>query len=133
MGDLRKVQRTPTGTFFVCLPRQWAENHGLKKGALVSLEETSDGKLLVDAKYAAEQQPRVATLCSGPYLSREIIGRYLLGFDIIRIEAKERIDVDVRTVVKSTIRSLIGLEIIEETYSQIVLQCLLEASGVPPS
>src|SRR3990172_2398988 len=132
MGDLRKVQRTPTGTFFVCLPRSWADQHGLKKGTLVSLEENSDGRLLVDAKYAAEQQPRVATLCSGPYLSREIIGRYLLGFDIIRIEAKERFDVNVRNVVKSTVSSLVGLEIIEETYSQIVLQCLLEPSGFPP-
>ena len=132
MGDLRKVQRTPTGTFFVCLPRSWAEQHGLKKGTLVSLEQNSDGKLLVDAKYNAEQPPRVATLCAGPYLRREIIGRYLLGFDIIRIEAKERIDINVRTVVKSTVSSLVGLEIIEETYSQIVLQCLLEPSGFPP-
>jgi phosphate uptake regulator len=55
MGELRKVQRTPTGTFFVCLPRSWAEEHGLKKGVLVSLDETGDGKLLIDPKYDAEQ------------------------------------------------------------------------------
>jgi phosphate uptake regulator len=132
MGELRKVQRTPTGTFFVCLPRSWAEEHGLKKGALVALDETSDGKLLVDPKYDVEQVPRVATLAVGPYLGREIIGRYLLGFDIIRVEAKERIDFDVRNVVKATVGSLIGLEIVEENYSQIVLQCLLEPSGFPP-
>jgi phosphate uptake regulator len=65
-------------------------------------------------------------------LRREIIGRYLLGFDIIRIEAKERIDFDVRNVVKTAVGSLIGLEIVEESYSQIVLQCLLEPSGFPP-
>jgi phosphate uptake regulator len=132
MGELRKVQRTPTGTFFVCLPRSWAEENGLKKGALISLDETGDGKLLVDPKYDAEQLPSVATLVTGPYLGREIIGRYLLGFDIIRIEAKERIDFDVRNVVKATVGSLIGLEIVEENYSQIVLQCLLEPSGFPP-
>ena len=132
MGELRKVQRTPTGTFFVCLPRPWAEEHGLKKGALVALDETSDGKLLVDPKYDVEQVPRVATLTVGPYLGREIIGRYLLGFDIIRVAAKERIDFDVRNVVKATVGSLIGLEIVEENYSQIVLQCLLEPSGFPP-
>jgi phosphate uptake regulator len=132
MSDLRKVQRTPTGTFFVCLPRSWAEEHGLKKGALVALDETSDGKLLVDPKYNVEPVPRVATLNVGPYLSREIVGRYLLGFDIIRIEAKERIDFDIRNVVKATVGSLIGLEIVEENYSQIVLQCLLEPSGFPP-
>src|SRR4030066_725258 len=132
MGELRKVQRTATGTFFVCLPRSWAEQHGLRKGALVSLDETGDGKLLVDPKYDAEQLPRVATLATGPYLGREIIGRYLLGFDVIRIEAKERIDFDIRSVVKATVGSLIGLEIVEETYSQIVLQCLLDPSGFTP-
>ncbi len=132
MGELRKVQRTPTGTFFVCLPRSWAEKQGLKKGILVALDETSEGKLLIDPKYNAEPLPRVANLNAGPYLSREIIGRYLLGFDIIRIEAKERIEFDVRNVVKTTVGSLIGLEIVEESYSQIVLQCLLEPSGFPP-
>ncbi len=132
MGELRKVQRTPTGTFFVCLPRSWAEEHGLKKGDFVALDQTGEGKLLVDPKYDAEQLPRVATLATGPYLGREIVGRYLLGFDIIRIEAKIRIDFDVRNVVKATVGSLIGLEIVEENYSQIVLQCLLEPSGFPP-
>ena len=132
MVELRKVQRTPTGTFFVCLPRSWAKEHNLRKGVLVALDETSDGKLLIDSKYDVEQAPRVATLAVGPYLGREIIGRYLLGFDIIRIEAKERIDFDLRNVVKETVSSLIGLEIVEENYSQIVLQCLLEPSGFPP-
>jgi phosphate uptake regulator len=132
MSELRKVQRTATGTFFVCLPRSWAEEHGLRKGALIALDETSDGKLLIDPKYNVEQLPKVATLAIGPYLGREIIGRYLLGFDIIRIEAKERIEFDVRNVVKATVGSLIGLEIVEESYSQIVLQCLLEPSGFPP-
>jgi phosphate uptake regulator len=104
----------------------------LRKGTLVALDETSEGKLLIDSKYNAEPLPRVANLNAGPYLRREIIGRYLLGFDIIRIEAKERIDFDVRNVVKTTVGSLIGLEIVEESYSQIVLQCLLEPSGFPP-
>jgi phosphate uptake regulator len=99
---------------------------------LVALNETVDGKLLIDPKYNVEQLPRAATLTAGPYLSREIIGHYLLGFDIIRIEAKERIDFDVRNIVKSTVGSLIGLEIVEESNSQIVLQCLLEPSGFPP-
>jgi phosphate uptake regulator len=131
MGDLRKVQQTPTGTFFVCIPRAWAQQNGLKKGTMVNLEVTGDGKLLVDSKYDAEQQPKVATLTVGPYLSREV-GRYLLGFDVIRVEAKDRIDFEVRNIVKSTVSSLVGLEIVEENYSQVVLQCLLDPSGSQP-
>jgi phosphate uptake regulator len=132
MVKLRKIQQTQTGTFFVCLPRSWAEEHGLKKGAQVALLEASDGRLCIDAKSERESQPRVAVLGSGPFLSREIVGRYLSGFDIICVEAKERFDIDVRTVVKQTIGSLVGLEIVEETSSQIVLQFLLEPSGFPP-
>jgi phosphate uptake regulator len=132
MADLRKVQQTPTGTFFVCLPRDWSKVNGLRKGTLVALNETSDGRLFIDPKYYKEPTPKVATLTVGPYLSREIIGQYLLGSDTIHIEAKERIDVDVRNTVKTTVASLIGLEIFEENYSQIVLQCLLEPSGFPP-
>jgi phosphate uptake regulator len=99
---------------------------------LVSLNETSDGKLFVDPKYNDDPSPRITTLNVGSYLGREIVGHYLLGSDIIRIEAKDRIDFDVRKVVKATVGSLIGLEIVEENYSQIVLQCLLEPSGFPP-
>lgn len=132
MGELRKVQRTPTGTFFVCLPRAWADRCNLQKGAVVSITESGDGKLFVDAKYDTEPSPRMAILKPGPFLGREIIGKYLLGFDIIRIEAKERISFDVRDTIKKTVSRLVGLEIIEEDYSNIVLQCLLEPSSFPP-
>jgi phosphate uptake regulator len=132
MTDLRKVQRTPTGTYFVCLPRTWSEHSGLKKGTLVALNESADGKLFIDPKYNDEPVPKASSLRVGPYLGREIVGHYLLGSDIIRIEAKERIDFEARNIVKSTVGSLIGLEIVEENYSQIVLQCLLEPSGFPP-
>ncbi len=132
MGELRKVQRTPTGTFFICLPRAWADRYNLQKGAVVSITESGDGKLLVDAKYDTEPSPRMAILKPSPFLGREIIGKYLLGFDIIRIEAKERISFDVRDTIKKTVSRLVGLEIIEEDYSNIVLQCLLEPSSFPP-
>ena len=132
MGELRKVQRTPSGTFFVCLPKPWAERYGLKRGSVVALTETSDGKLLIDTEYAVEPSPRTITLKPGAYLSREIIGKYLLGFDIITVEAKDRISFEVRGTVKNAVSRLIGLEIVEEDYSRIVMQCLLEPSSFPP-
>jgi phosphate uptake regulator len=124
LGETRKIQQTPTGTFFVCLPRDWANESGLKKGVEVNLEVTSDGKLLVDPKNAAEPEPKVATLGVGPFLGREIVGRYLLGYDTINIEAKDRIDANARKIVKSTTSSLAGLEIVEETICKISLQSI---------
>src|SRR4030042_2486464 len=114
MAELRKVQRTATGTFFVCLPRDWSKKYGLEKGALVALGEAIDGKLCVDPKYNDPPAPRITSLSVGPFLGREIVGHYLLGSDIIRIEAKDRIDFEVRSVVKATVGSLIGLELVEE-------------------
>ena len=126
MADLRKIQQTPTGTFFVCLPRAWARQKGLAKGSLVCLDETADGKLVVDAEYNAEPPARTTSLAVGPYLSREIVGRYLLGYDIINIETKDRIDSAARNTVKSTASSLSGLEIFEETSSKISLHSLMQ-------
>jgi phosphate uptake regulator len=132
MSELRKVQRTPGGTFFVCLPKSWAERCGLQRGATVGISETSDGKLIMDARYGVEPSPKTAVLEPGPHLGREIIGKYLLGFDIIRVEGRERVGFEAREAVKTTVSHLIGLEIVEEDHSGIVLQCLLEPSGFPP-
>ncbi len=126
MSESRKVQQTPTGTFFVCLPRDWAKGTGLKKGDLLNLEVTSDGKILVAAKSDTAPEPKVATLGVGPFLGREIVGRYLLGYDTINIEAKDRIDSAARSVVKSTASSLAGLEIVEESSCRISLQSIAQ-------
>ena len=132
MGEVRKVQRTASGTFFVCIPKPWAESHGLKRGSVVSFTETSNGKLLIDPEYGMEPSARAATIKPSPYLGREVVGKYLLGFDIIRVEAKNRISFEMREVIKKTVDRLIGLEIVEENHSNIILQCLLDPSGFPP-
>ncbi|MEM2119368.1 MAG: PhoU domain-containing protein [Candidatus Bathyarchaeia archaeon] len=132
MVIIRKVQRVPNGTFFVTLPKEWAESHALQRGSVVTISQTAEGKLLIDAEHGEGPSPRTVVLTAGPYLGREIIGKYLLGFDIIRIESKKHIDSELRRVIKNTVNRLIGLEIVEEDYSSVVLQCLLEPSGFPP-
>lgn len=124
MVESRKVQQTPTGTFFICLPRNWAKKKNLVKGSLINIEVTNDGNLFIDSKYGTEPPLKVVTLGIGPFLGREIIGCYLLGFDTINIEAKDRIDSSARNIVKTTAISLAGLEIVEETISKISLQSI---------
>jgi len=130
--DLRKVQRTSGGTFFVCLPKEWAERSGLQRSSVVAVSEMADGRLCIDPKYDVEHVPRVAVVRPSPYLDREIVGKYLLGYDVIRVEAKDRISPVDRERVKQASSGLVGLEIIEEDYSKIVMQCLLEPSTFPP-
>lgn len=130
--ELRKVQRTSSGTFFVCLPKDWAERAGLDRGSVVAVSELADGRLAVDAKYGVELEPRVAVIKPSPYLSREITGKYLLGYDVIRVVAEDRISADERERVKEASSKFVGLEIVEEDYSKIVLQCLVDPSAFPP-
>jgi phosphate uptake regulator len=130
--DLRKIQRTSGGTFFVCLPKDWAERNGLDRGSVVSVNETADGSLVVNPKYDAERSPKVVAVRPSSFLDRVIVEKYLLGYDVIQIQAKDRISPLDRERVKQASSRLVGLEIVEENHSQIVMQCLLEPSTFPP-
>jgi phosphate uptake regulator len=130
--ELRKIQRTSGGTFFVCLPKDWAERNGLNRGSPVSITETADGTLVINSKYNAERSPQVAMIKPSPFLDRLIVEKYLLGYDIIQVQAKDRISLPDRERVKQASSHLVGLEIVEENHSKIVMQCLLEPSTFPP-
>ena len=130
--ELRKVQRTGGGTFFVCLPKKWAQHNGLERSSVVAISETADGRLVIDAKYNVERVPQTVVIKPTPFVDREIVGKYLLGYDIIRVEAKDRISPDDRERIREASSRLIGLEIVEEDYAKIVMKCLLEPSAFPP-
>jgi phosphate uptake regulator len=130
--DLRKIQRTSSGTFFVCVPKDWAERNGLDRGTVVSVTVTADGTLVINPKYNVERTPQVAVVTPSSLLDRVIIEKYLLGFDIIKVQAKDRISPLDRERVKHASTRLVGLEIVEENHSKIVMQCLLEPSTFPP-
>jgi phosphate uptake regulator len=130
--ELRKVQQATSGTFFVCLPKKWAERSELNRGAFVAVSEMADGRLVVDPNYNVERELREVVIKPCPYLGREITGEYLLGYDIIRVEAENRISSEDRKQVKQSVTHLVGLEIVEEDYSKIIMQCLLKPSSFPP-
>jgi len=53
--ELRKLQRTPDGTFLVTIPKAWAKRVGLGAGSVVSYEERQDGRLLL----SIQQNPKI--------------------------------------------------------------------------
>ncbi len=130
--ELRKVQQTNSGTFFVSLPKGWAERVGLYKGTVLALSESVDGRLCLDPQHGAERKPLSVVLKPTRYLSREIVGKYLLGYDVIHVEAKNRISPEERALIKQTSDRLVGLEIVEEDYARIALECLLEPAASSP-
>src|SRR6266540_4251287 len=87
--ELRKLQRTPDLTFLVTIPKAWAKRVGLAQGSVVSYEERQDGRLLLSPRIDEERPPLEVILEASPFVRREIIERYLLGYDIIRIQSKD--------------------------------------------
>lgn len=130
--EFRRVQRTGGGTFFVCLPKKWAQRNGLERSSVVAISEAADGRLVIDAKYNVEREPQMVVIKPTPIVDREIVGKYLLGYDIIRVEAKDRISPSDRERIRQASSRLIGLEVVDEDYAKIVMKCLLEPSSYPP-
>ncbi|MCW4052527.1 MAG: phosphate uptake regulator PhoU [Candidatus Bathyarchaeota archaeon] len=131
--ELRKVQRTNSGTFFVSLPKAWAVKVGLTKGTPLAIRESIHGQLCIDSQYELERKLIRVVIKPSAYLGREIVAKYLLGYDEICVESKNAISPQERILVKQTSSRLIGLEIVEEDFARLVLQCLLEPTASSPA
>jgi len=130
--EMRRVQKTSDGTYFVTLPKSWVTLHGLDRGALLTFAEGKDGKLTVGMYGDNDRILKPVTLSPGPTLEREIEEKYLLGYDIIQVESADVMDSHVRDNVKTILKKLVGLEIVEEDAHRIVIQCLIEPSLLAP-
>ncbi len=102
----------------------------LNQGDPITIIEKNDGTLSLSTTGEITEEQKTAVLSDEPTLSREIIAKYLLGFDTIKINFGETISVKQRDLVKKSIRRLVGVEIVEETSKEITLQCLLAPSAV---
>lgn len=130
--DIRRVQKTSDGTFFVTLPKAWVTLHGVDRGTLLTFAEGKDGKLSLGPYSETSRESRSVKLLPGPTLQREIEEKYLLGYDIIEIESESVLHSEVRDHVKAILKNLVGLEIVEEDARKIVIQCLIEPSLLAP-
>jgi len=130
--DLRRLQRTSDGTFFVTLPKAWVVRNKLERGAILSFSERKDGKLLTEPYGEQERKISAVTLAPTPMLRREIEEKYLLGYDVFEVVSQQVIHSDTRETVRRIVRSLVGLEIVEEDTKKIVIQCLIEPSLLFP-
>lgn len=128
--EVRKIQKTPDGTFFLTLPKGWASRFNLVKGSLIYIRERGDGCIVLDPQYAVDFAPEVTIRGLGR-IKEEIISHYLLGYEVIVIEAGRFTSED-RERIRDIASSLIGVEVIEEEHDRMVLQCPMKASAFSP-
>lgn len=100
----------------------------------VSLQAQPNGKLLIDP-HLEERKITITKIidvtgCEINSLERDIIAAYLHGYDRIELSS-ERILVDQKKIIRKVCHKLIGLEIIEESSSCVVIQDLLNPNELP--
>jgi len=116
----------------VSLPSEWAKENNIKPGDLVFLIPEKDGTLRIAPaqiaqKEEAEEYIINADACDEKgMLERIIVGCYILGRDVIRVNSSGRIKKEHVDEIRSIVRKLIGLGILEETSKGILLQCSVD-------
>ena len=128
----RKVQKTGGSTYFVTLPKAWAESVGIKPGAIVSLMPNDSGALLLVPDSLSRVNRCVIKLEDWEFdrFQREIISRYIVGYDIIEIR-RDRIRPEQRRMMREIAQGLVGLEIFDETQEAVLLQAMVNVRDFP--
>ncbi|HYB75647.1 MAG TPA: phosphate uptake regulator PhoU [Nitrososphaerales archaeon] len=128
--DFRKVQITGGNSFVVSLPKTWVKDVGLKpRDAVAIITQPDSSLLIIPRKELREATKSEAVIEASPGLDKDALLRhfisfYLAGYDIIRINLG-RSDGSLRGSIKEGIRrKLVGVEIIEESQTGILTQCL---------
>ncbi len=137
--ESRRVQVTGSGTYIISLPRRWVKMHNISKGSEVYIEYLPDDSLRIIPRHKRVLTPRRASIFVNEstdfgFLIRELISYYVMGFDIIFLEFGKSIQdyYNVLNMIKEFIdRRMIGVEVVEETSTSLVLQCLTENTAMP--
>ena len=135
--EFRRVQVTCGNSFVVSLPKTWVNDVGLKPKDAVAVITQADSSLLIvprkDIRETSRSEASIDATGSSDKdaLLRQFISYYLAGYDIIRISAG-RSDPSLRNSIREGIRrKLVGVEIIEESSSGILTQCLSGYVDIP--
>jgi len=129
----RKVQRIGKETFFVSLPKSWAKAHGIEKGEEVIIDVKDDGSLIIKPTKMGEKRKEATTINFSEFFDHELLGKYLLGYDLIRIRSQKRFTYEEKERIERILKKLVGMEIVEETQNEVVVQSVLDVSSTHPA
>jgi phosphate uptake regulator len=134
--EIRKVQMTGGSSFAVSLPKTWIKSQNIKKNDPVGIVIQPDNSIVITTKITGERidslkEFDVDTFEDSDFLFRSLIGSYIAGFDIIKINSKHRMPPFARKTVRNFVQMTIGQEVFEETDNTIVIKDLLNPLEMP--
>ena len=132
----RKVQKVGYSTLSVSLPMAWTKKVGVQKGDLVFISEETDGALRMttepgktenDIEYVVD----VDRCENTKLLARVIVGNYVLGRSLIRVQSNRRLMREQIESIREVTHRLLGIGIIEESDRHLLLQCSIDPQKFP--
>ncbi|AFK21897.1 phosphate uptake regulator PhoU [Pyrococcus sp. ST04] len=131
--EFRKIQFTGRSSYIVSLPKSWVKEHGLKQGDVVSLVINPDGSITIfpgkPKETSLSKIIRMSKKFSPDMAVRLVISAYIQGYDIIEIELEEEMPL-YKVVIRKTLQSLPGVEIILDEPQKIVAKSLLDEDEI---
>jgi phosphate uptake regulator len=129
--EQRKIQLTGGSTYIVSLPIKWIRECNLSHGDSLTLIPRNDHTLVLSANKSMEKEKLESTMEISPEDLPEdnfriLVSHYLAGYDLIRLVSNKGFHAQDRKFFKDVIRKrLIGIEVIEESRNEILLQSLM--------
>lgn len=133
MVTARRLIKLGKSSLAITLPKRWVSEQGLREGDLVLIDE-QNGSLILSVSRQEEPSPsKVAKIEVHPQeeesLERIVIALYQAGYNVMRVSiAGGRATQALRTSLRRTLTRLIGLEVVEEGPSYVLLQMVADAS-----
>ncbi len=136
--DIRRVQMTGGSSFMITLPKSWADSVNLKKNDPVMVNPQPGGGLLLTAGNMPEQDAEYPITISTDSISdpealyRQLIGAYIAGHGQIILTSTQPLKGEPLETISKFTQTSIGMEIVEEDESRIVMKDLMDQTEVLP-
>ncbi|MBI4158990.1 phosphate uptake regulator PhoU [Candidatus Woesearchaeota archaeon] len=133
MEKFRKIIKFGTSSYVLSLPSEWTKKNKLGKGDLISISENINNELVlsIPSKEKSMQKREVVIHVGNKDLTRikrELISAYINNYGIIRIQGK--ISSDYVEEIRSILKGLTALELVEQTSDSLVTKDFLDISEI---
>jgi phosphate uptake regulator len=132
----RKIQKVGYSTLSVSIPMNWAKKMGIAKGDIVFISEENDGALRITPEPTKAEDSSIYVVnvdkCDNTkVLARVIVGNYVLGRNLMRVESSRRLMREQIESIREVTQRLLGIGIIEESDRHLLLQCSIDPKNFP--
>lgn len=129
--EKRKIMRLGKSSLVISIPKSWASKYKLDSKDHVMLLPQLDGSLAIYPVKEIDDKPAEQEIVTDPgdepgILERRLIAAYLNNFNLIHIRSTGVFTPEQQSLVRKRVRMLTGLQIIDASTNEIVIQSLMK-------